>query len=200
MVRLRIWERSMEMSVNSKAEIRKRMLAQRKLLLPEERARWDEEILMQCKTLSCLETAKAVYCYRSVRGEAGTDRFISWLRSKKVRVAFPRVCGPDMAFYYCETPEDFKKGAFGILEPASHCERAEEMTAPVIVPGVAFSSDFGRIGYGAGYYDRFFAREGQHKKIAVCYSFQLVESFAAEEQDIPMDFLITEQGIRSRVS
>ena len=82
-------------------------------------------------------------------------------------------------------------GCFGIPEPKKSCMTAEETDAPVIVPGVAFSERFERTGYGAGYYDRFFEKEPQHRKIAICYDFQIAEAIAVDQYDVLMDQIIT---------
>lgn len=185
----------MEMSVTSKAELRKEVLERRKHLSNEQKKEWDQAVFMQLKKLSCLQNANTVYSYVSVRGEAGTEEVFSWLRRQGIRVALPRVQGTDMSFYYCDSEADLEPGAFGIPEPGAHCKKAEVSDAPVLVPGVVFSSGMQRIGYGAGYYDRFFAKEPQHKKIGLCYTFQLVSAFAAEKTDIPMDGIVTEAGV-----
>ena len=94
-------------------------------------------------------------------------------------------------FYYIDCFEDLEPGCFGIPEPKKSCMTAEETDAPVIVPGVAFSERFERTGYGAGYYDRFFEKEPQHRKIAICYDFQIAEAIAVDQYDVLMDQIIT---------
>jgi 5-formyltetrahydrofolate cyclo-ligase len=65
-----------------------------------------------------------------------------------------------------------------------------------VVPGVAFDLERRRIGYGAGYYDRFLPRLRQDcLAVGVAYSLQLVENIQAGEHDIPMDAVITEDRI-----
>ena len=108
-----------------------------------------------------------------------------------LKVAVPRVKGREMAFYYIDCFEDLEPGCFGIPEPKKSCMTAEETDAPVIVPGVAFSERFERTGYGAGYYDRFFEKEPQHRKIAICYDFQIAEAIAVDQYDVLMDQIIT---------
>lgn len=191
----------MEKSVISKAELRKQILECRKALTAEgaagERAGetdlWDEEIKKRLLSLSPLEKehTETVYCYISVRGETGTNEIIRHYLQEGFRVAVPRVKGKSMDFYYIKKFEDLKPGGFGIPEPDAFCEKAECESAPVIVPGVAFSRRFERTGYGAGYYDRFFEKEPNHEKIAVCYDFQLTEAIAVEAHDILMDYVIT---------
>lgn len=65
----------------------------------------------------------------------------------------------------------------------------------VIVPMIAFDSAGHRLGYGAGYYDRFLSRNPHMKKIGVAFSCQEVDSIPADKNDICMDFVVTEKGI-----
>lgn len=190
----RIWGKNMGISVNLKAELRKQMLARRRQLLPERKKQLDEALLWQFKQLSCLHRVSAVYVYSSVRGEAGTEPIIHWLRGQGIRTAFPRVEQTDLRFYFCDSIEELQTGSFGILEPKPACEPAFDYKAPVLVPGVVFSEALHRIGYGAGFYDRFLTREPLHRKIGLCYEFQVVPEFAAEPSDVPMDCLLTETG------
>lgn len=190
MVRLQIWGKNMEKSVISKVKLRKQMLEQRKVLNSEEIIRWDSQVLQKLKTLG-LEKNQTLYCYISVRGETGTEEIIRSYLSSGIRVAVPRVKGKEMDFYYITDYNELKPGCFGIPEPDRSCEKAECKKAPVIVPGVAFSEQFERTGYGAGYYDRFFEKEPEHEKIAICYDFQLVNAIAVESHDILMDRVLT---------
>lgn len=183
----------MEKSAISKVEARKRVLEWRKGLEAERSADWDAQIKERLIGLDPLrrEHSDTVYCYISVRGETGTDELIRHFLERGFRVAVPRVRGKDMDFYYIERPEDLEPGGFGIPEPKHSCEKAECKSAPVVVPGVVFSERFERVGYGAGFYDRFFEREPEHEKIAICYDFQLVGAIAADEYDVSMDYVIT---------
>lgn len=160
---------------------------------PEETGRWDELLLERLNRLAELKKAytDTIYCYISVRGETATERMIEQFLKDGFKVAVPRVKGKAMDFYYINGSEDLAPGGFGIPEPVASCERAECLHAPVIVPGVAFSERFERTGYGAGYYDRFFEREPEHRKIAVCYDFQMTEAIAVDSYDVLMDYVIT---------
>ncbi|RGZ01486.1 5-formyltetrahydrofolate cyclo-ligase [Clostridium sp. AM58-1XD] len=139
-----------------------------------------------------------LYCYMDLQKEAGTREIFSWCWKHGIRTAVPRVSGRHMDFYEIASPEDCTAGTMGILEPKDTCAPAAEasggrsLTCPVIVPGVAFGTDGSRIGYGGGYYDRFFEREREHTAVGYCFDFQTASSVPAETHDKRMDFLITE--------
>lgn len=181
----------MGISVTSKADLRKKVLELRKNLTKEETDGWDQAICQKIKNLGLEKQYGTIYCYISVRGETGTEVLIRWYLEQGLKVAVPRVKGREMAFYYIDCFEDLEPGCFGIPEPKKSCMTAEETDAPVIVPGVAFSERFERTGYGAGYYDRFFEKEPQHRKIAICYDFQIAEAIAVDQYDVLMDQIIT---------
>ena len=87
------------------------------------------------------------------------------------------------------------------------CERSEDTDPPaeddlnhqreifVIVPGLAFDRKLNRIGYGAGFYDRFFRKYGNTTffKCAVAFDMQLCDEIDADEFDVKCDLLITEK-------
>lgn len=94
--------------------------------------------------------------------------------------------------------KDLQLSNYGILEPE---ETAEEIMINhmdlAIVPGVAFDPKGGRVGYGGGFYDRFFSNlQVKIKKIALAYEFQILDRVPIEEHDISIDAIITEKCIR----
>ena len=64
-----------------------------------------------------------------------------------------------------------------------------------IVPGIAFDVHGNRLGFGAGYYDRYFETAGEITKIALAYDFQILNEIPREDNDISMDAIITEKRI-----
>lgn len=180
----------------SKQEIRAYVLQKRRTLLPEEKQRWDEALLERLHPLFP-SAGTAVYAYTSVRGEASTEYLIDELLKRGCRVALPRVFGREMRFFYVIDRSQLVAGAYGIPEPADGCQEADAPKALVITPGVGFSKDGNRIGYGAGYYDRFFAAEPDHMAVGLCYGFQLFPAFETEKHDKKMAYIVTpEQTIK----
>ena len=106
-------------------------------------------------------------------------------------VALPRVAGERMDFYLVRGQKDLVRGFREIPEPAGHCEKADCPQAVVITPGTAFTREGDRMGYGGGFYDRFFSEEPEHKRVAVCYPFQIFPVLPTEEHDKRMDVVLT---------
>ena len=93
-------------------------------------------------------------------------------------------------------------GTWGILEPPKKCwGDKEKIILPrdldlIMVPGVAFDCQGGRIGNGGGYYDRLLQDVRVDTLLmAVCYESQMCNKVSMEHHDIVMDAVITEKNI-----
>ena len=98
-----------------------------------------------------------------------------------------------MRFIYMDDLSQVEKGYAGIPEPVSDEPVANDTTALVLMPGLAFDSSGHRIGYGGGFYDRFFASEPEHFVLALCFDFQIVDSLPVEPHDRLIDAVLTEE-------
>jgi 5-formyltetrahydrofolate cyclo-ligase len=106
------------------------------------------------------------------------------------KVAVPKVYGEEMRFIYIEDMTQVEKGYAGIPEPVADTPVADDETALVLMPGLAFDSEGHRIGYGGGFYDRFLEKEPNHPTLALCYEFQMLPQLETEEHDIPVDCVL----------
>ena len=132
-----------------------------------------------------------VYLYASFGGETDTFQLMDALWQQNFLVALPRVAGERMDFYLVRSRKDLVPGFRNIPEPAGRCEKACCPQAVVITPGTAFPREGKRMGYGGGFYDRFFSEEPEHKRVAVCYPFQIFPELPTEEHDRWMDVVLT---------
>lgn len=180
-----------EAGSNLKAQVRSRVRSLRRQLAGTEKDRMDEQILRHLFLLKELAEADVIYSYMSFGGEVDMVRLTEALWRLGRQVAVPRVEGDQIRFYLVSRMEELAPGCRGILEPLEGCEPAEDLQAPVITPGMAFSLDGGRIGYGGGYYDRFFEKEPQHMRIAAAYPFQVYEKLQTEALDRRVHRIVT---------
>lgn len=116
-----------------------------------------------------------------------------------MRIAVPKVNGSTMDFYEIHGMQDLQKGYQGILEPITE-ERVEANNGIMLLPGLAFDRQGGRVGYGAGFYDRYIAahaaleQKNHHlHKIGYGFSFQLLDSIETQEYDIVLDGIMTDR-------
>lgn len=183
------------MSSSPKSEVRSRIRRLRRGLDAAEKRRMDEQIMEKLLAMKELSEAKVIYSYMSYGGEVDTVGLMEKLRQQDRRVAVPRVEGERIRFYLVSRMEELAPGCKGILEPVQGCEPADDRNAPVITPGMAFSPAGDRIGYGGGYYDRFFEDEPEHIRIAVAYPFQICGELQTEDCDRRIHRIVTPEQI-----
>ena len=134
--------------------------------------------------------AKTVYGYLSYNQEVRTVAMLEQAIRDGKRVAVPKVYGDEMKFIYLDDLSRVEAGYAGIPEPVDDGPVADDPTALVLMPGLAFDPEGHRIGYGGGFYDKFLAAEPSHPTLALCYDFQMLEKLETEEFDIPVDTVL----------
>lgn len=180
-----------------KQQLRVEIKDWRRSLPPEQKRGYDEEILRRILELPEYQACHTVLTYVSMPMEVDTHGLIRQALSEGKRVAVPR-CVPgtrEMEFYYIRGESDLEKGTFGVMEPVpSRCAlyRREEGSI-CIVPALAYDCAGFRLGYGAGYYDRFLSRY-QRPKIGVIYGENVYERLWHGRYDVPVDLMITEEN------
>ncbi len=177
--------------VLEKRQLRKWMRLMRSQLPEREKLEMEREFQKRFFELPEITGAKMVYCYVSYGTEADTIGLIRELLARGIRVAVPRVEEHEMVFYRIDGFHQMERGYLGILEPRKLCDKADDARAPVLTPGLAFTEDGLRIGYGGGFYDRFFSREPDHLRIALAYPFQMVGTIPTTQYDKPVHRIIT---------
>lgn len=131
--------------------------------------------------------AKAVYGYLPYNQEVRTVPILEQALRDGKRVAVPKCYGDEMRFLWMEDLSLVEKGYAGIPEPIADGPVAEDPSALILMPGMAFDREGHRIGYGGGFYDKFLAAEPGHPTLALCYDFQVLDRLETEEFDIPVD-------------
>jgi 5-formyltetrahydrofolate cyclo-ligase len=192
-----------------KAAIRKRIRALRDAVPAEQRAVWTARICEKAMTLPTYQAARTIHIFLSFQSEVDTRAII-----EDAFVQGKRVVAPVFLKNSDETPctqimsldaSEFHFGKWDLRTPKVLRPVAIEEVDLVFAPMVAYSplpdrEGLGvgdgvvvRIGYGAGYYDRFLARlQPDVPKIGLAFSMQRVESIPIELHDVLLDDVITE--------
>lgn len=169
----------------------------RRAIRERKRAMTEEEIVSRSAKLGALFTqsdayknAKTIYGYLPYNQEVRTVPMLEQALRDGKRVAVPKVYGDEMKFLYLDDLTKVSKGYAGIPEPIADGPVADDTTALVLMPGLAFDPQGHRIGYGGGFYDKFLAAEPNHPTLALCYEFQMLPVLDTEEHDIPVDTVL----------
>lgn len=145
------------------------------------------ELFASCEAY---QQAKTIYFYLPYNQEVRTAPMIRRALAEGKRVAVPKVYGDEMRFIYIDSLDSIEKGSFGIPEPVADEPVANDPTALILMPGLAFDRQGHRIGYGGGYYDKYLSTQPGHPTVALCYGFQMQEQLETEEFDIPVDLVL----------
>lgn len=173
-----------------KQQLRKYIREKKRAMTPEEiqdRSRRLAELLAASEAY---RAAKSIYGYLPYNQEVRTTPMLEQALRDGKRVAVPKVYGEEMRFLWMEDLSLVEKGYAGIPEPIADGPIAQDETALVLMPGLAFDPQGHRLGYGGGFYDKFLASEPGHPTIALCYEFQMLPSLDTEEHDIPVDWVL----------
>jgi 5-formyltetrahydrofolate cyclo-ligase len=185
----------------TKGEIRIDQKKLRSELNEEQKRFYDESILQQLMDTKEFRNCKRIFTYVSFQSEIDTIDIIdkAFLQGKQVYV--PKVEAQGMEFYEIKSREGLIRSNYGILEPLggkenrfiSAATKNHQMEHLMLLPGLAFDPHGNRIGYGAGYYDKYLAKHGADTfyKAALAYDFQVIESIPAKEFDIRANQIIT---------
>lgn len=111
------------------------------------------------------------------------------------RVAFPVASASGAyAFRFAEPGAPWRKGPFGIPEPAESSPVPRDGLRAILVPGVAFDACGTRLGRGKGIYDRLLARFPSALKIGVCAENRIAPvPLPRDARDQPVDAVFTER-------
>lgn len=134
-------------------------------------------------------------CYYPTRGEVDLRPLYEQLLRRNAALYFP-VTGKDgLEFYRVESLSDFSEGRFGIMEPRS-MQALDDFTGVLsFTPGLCFSKSGERLGFGGGYYDRFYEAHPNITRVGVCYDEQLSDEITVMDWDIAMDYVACESGV-----
>ncbi|MDU6743621.1 5-formyltetrahydrofolate cyclo-ligase [Peptoniphilus harei] len=152
----------------------------------------DKLIRKNLRELEIYKKAKSVFVFISYKSEVDTRRIIEDILADGKKLLVPLVKGSEMIAVEVKGIDDLEPNKMGILEPKSGQEVTDvDLT---ITPGLAFDKNGYRLGYGGGYYDKFFAKVDTIR-MGIGYSDQYVESLVHEDYDKALEYLLTEEGL-----
>jgi 5-formyltetrahydrofolate cyclo-ligase len=186
-------------------EALKQSLRRQTLALRRHQLAKDKLSQIICEKVAGLEEyrrAKVVMGYVGVRSEVRTRSFLArTLESGKVLVV-PYCVGRELELFRLESMDELAQGYFGLLEPAAELRGREDKQIEVaqidlvLVPGIAFDRQGGRIGHGKGYYDRLLYNVRPDTcLVGAAFECQMVAAVPMQPHDVFMDLVITEKAV-----
>lgn len=181
----------------AKRAMRAEVLGRREALGESERKLLSAEITRRIKNLPAYHRSKTILAYSDFGSELETSGFLrSILEDGKVLV-LPRILRDERRLELhavADLDSDLRPGVWGILEPKRDLPRLGISDVDfVLVPGVAFDENGGRLGHGGGFYDKLLGEaENLPKLIAGAFDAQIVEEVPKEPHDVILDLIVTE--------
>jgi 5-formyltetrahydrofolate cyclo-ligase len=181
--------------------IRKKLLEKRRSMVFETVYELSLRAQQRLIGASIFIEARKVCLYCSFQNEVLTDEVFEKARALGKEVFYPRVVasGPKrrLGFFRVHGLEELTPGAYEIPEPHPGAELASpDGFDLIVVPGVAFDEQGGRLGFGKGYYDM--ALEGATGRIvALAYEFQVLkkEEIPVEPHDVTVSAIVTDERV-----
>ena len=176
-----------------KVELRKKILQEMKALSQEQKQAMDRALTERFLRHPFYQEAKTIATYLSFPHEFQTQELIDQARKDGKKVLIPKTYPKGRMDFVVYNPQQLVKTSFGLLEPQGDLEVVEPSQIDLIhVPGLAFTTEGYRIGYGGGYYDRYLEHFAGHT-MSTIYPCQ-VQEFNSENHDIPVQEVLIDEG------
>ena len=178
-----------------KAELRKQVLQEMKAISQEQKQFIDQTLTERLLHHPFYQEAKVIASYLSFPHEFQTQELIEQALKDGKKVLIPKTYPKGRMDFVVYDPQQLVKTSFGLLEPQGDLEVVDASQIDLIhVPGLAFTTEGYRIGYGGGYYDRYLKHITGHT-LSTIYPCQ-IQDFSPENHDIPVqEVLIDERNL-----
>lgn len=180
-----------------KSRLRSDLRRRRRELPQELRLLAAEKVAERVISLEQYRKSRCILAYMAAKGELDVSAIVENARADGKKVAFP-LCieNRGLKLLVPHSPDSFIIGAYGIMEPDK--QDSDEITVDeldfIIVPGVGFDAECGRLGQGGGYYDCLLECSSAFT-CGVGYDFQLCGSLPLEPHDKSIDCVAFPCGV-----
>jgi 5-formyltetrahydrofolate cyclo-ligase len=182
--------------MEERKQLRKEKIQARNQLTAEERERLSKSIVERILSSEEFQRAETIMLYRGIKGEVRLNELEPVAKAQGKRLVFPLCISDREMMGLMPRGEDaWTLGYCGIQEPVREksLEIPPEEIDMILCPCTAFDEEGGRMGMGAGFYDRFLTRCSDHCCIAaVAFQVQKTHTVLRQPWDIPMTMAFTE--------
>ena len=176
-----------------KSELRKQVLHEMKAIPRTQKVTLDLALTERLLQHPFYQEAEVIATYLSFSHEFQTQELIEQALKDGKKVLIPKTYPKGRMDFVVYDPQQLVKTSFGLLEPQGDLEVVDASQIDLIhVPGLAFTTEEYRIGYGGGYYDRYLEHFSGHT-LSTVYPCQ-VQQFMPENHDIPVQEVLIDEG------
>lgn len=176
-----------------KSELRKQVLQKMKSLPQEEKMRIDQELTTRFLLHPFYKKAEVIATYLSFPHEYQTQCLIEHAVQDGKKVLIPKTYPKGKMDFVVYNPQQLVRTSFGLLEPEGELLVVDPFQIDLIhVPGLVYTTEGHRIGYGGGYYDRYLTAYKGHT-LSTLYPFQIQE-FIPDDHDVPVQEVLMYEG------
>lgn len=189
-------EQRSTMASELKRRLREEARRSRLSLSPQEAA--SKSLAIAGIALRVLREYRTVLVYASKAAEVDTRPLMEGLLKEGKRLVVPIIVKEDrsLRLSFVKDLSVLVASTFSVPEPlGNEIEAGPEEVQAAIIPVLAFDPRCHRLGYGAGYYDRFLKKYPHIVKIGAGFSCQQVAYIPSESHDVRMDAIVTEDGV-----
>ncbi|PVX52299.1 5-formyltetrahydrofolate cyclo-ligase [Balneicella halophila] len=173
--------------IQQKKDLRSEMHYKRAHINMDEKYEIDECLCQSVWDLITTQRFQKVHCFIPMGTEPNIFPLIEKMLDSCITVISPKTLPKRrLKHLVLHSLDELDEGVFGTSHPAGDHEYIGEYDL-IIVPGLAFSLDNYRLGYGGGYYDTFLAENPSAYKLGICYPFQRVQNVPRESHDTKLD-------------
>ena len=176
-----------------KSELRKQALHEMKAIPRTQKVTLDLALTERLLQHPFYQEAKIIATYLSFSHEFQTQGLIEKALRDGKKVLIPKTYPKGRMDFVVYHPQQLVKTSFGLLEPQGDLEVVDASQIDLIhVPGLAFTTEGYRIGYGGGYYDRYLKHFSGHT-LSTIYPCQ-IQDFIPEKHDLPVEEVLIDEG------
>ena len=163
------------------------------------------QVIARLMSLLEMKSCSVIMSYVDFGKEVRTVPLIFELLNQGKRVVVPYCENGEIQLFRIKNLKELAPGYFGILEPKIELRQlSERRVLPeelqlILVPGMAFDPQGGRLGRGKGFYDRFLKKTSKNSlKIGLAFDWQIFDAIPMSESDQYVDVVVTQNDVYFR--
>jgi 5-formyltetrahydrofolate cyclo-ligase len=178
----------------SKSQLRLQLKAQRQALSPEWRAEAGLRLQANARQLPAFSQAAVIAAYVSIREEAPTALLLQHILESGKKLLLPSIQQQNIFLHPVNSLQELRPGPLRIPQPLATAPIYDPKVVQLFfIPGLGFDRQGGRLGFGAGHYDRLLP-ETTGLRIGLCWENQIIDDLPVEDHDQRLHGLVTEAG------